>query len=103
VCNMLNDPSDLAILEGVLGLAAAFQRQVIAEGVETVEHGVLLLQLGCVRAQGYGIARPMPAAEFPVWAATWRPDPAWVDLPAVHRENLPALVATVKHRAWIIA
>jgi diguanylate cyclase (GGDEF)-like protein/PAS domain S-box-containing protein len=103
VCNMLNDPSDLAILEGVLGLAAAFQRQVIAEGVETVEHGVLLLQLGCVRAQGYGIARPMPAADFPAWAATWKPDPAWVDLPAVHPENLPALVASVKHRAWIMA
>jgi diguanylate cyclase (GGDEF)-like protein/PAS domain S-box-containing protein len=103
VCNMLNDPSDLAILEGVLGLAAAFHRQVIAEGVETVEHGILLLQLGCVRAQGYGIARPMPAADLPAWAATWKPDPAWVDLPAIRQENLPALVASVKHRAWIIA
>jgi EAL domain-containing protein (putative c-di-GMP-specific phosphodiesterase class I) len=34
---------------------------VIAEGVETVEHGEMLLQLGCELAQGYGIARPMPA------------------------------------------
>jgi EAL domain-containing protein (putative c-di-GMP-specific phosphodiesterase class I) len=51
---------------------------VIAEGVETVAHGTLLLQLGCELAQGYGIARPMPAAALPGWAAAWRPDPAWV-------------------------
>ena len=39
VRDMLDDPDDLAILEGVIGLATAFRRQVIAEGVETVEHG----------------------------------------------------------------
>jgi EAL domain-containing protein (putative c-di-GMP-specific phosphodiesterase class I) len=47
--------------KGVIGLADAFKREVIAEGVETVAHGTLLLQLGCELAQGYGIARPMPA------------------------------------------
>jgi len=39
VRDMLDDPDDLAILEGVISLAAAFKRQVIAEGVETIEHG----------------------------------------------------------------
>ena len=80
VRDMLDDPDDLAILEGVISLADAFRRQVIAEGVETVAHGTLLLQLGCELAQGYGIARPMPAAALPGWAAAWRPDPAWVNL-----------------------
>ena len=102
VRDMLDDPDDLAILEGVLGLALAFRRQVIAEGVETVKHGELLLQLGCQLAQGYGIARPMPADDFPAWAALWRPDLAWVDLPAVSRDDLPLLFASVEHRAWII-
>ena len=78
VRDMLDDPDDLAILEGVISLAKAFHREVIAEGVETVAHGTLLLQLGCELAQGYGIARPMPARELPRWAATWQPDPAWV-------------------------
>ena len=78
VRDMLDDPDDLAILQGVIGLARAFRRQVIAEGVETVAHGTLLLQLGCELAQGYGIARPMPADELPAWAASWRPDPAWL-------------------------
>jgi diguanylate cyclase (GGDEF)-like protein/PAS domain S-box-containing protein len=81
VCGMLNDPDDLAILQGVIGLAAAFKRAVIAEGVETVAHGTALLQLGCELGQGYGIARPMPAAQMPAWAASWQPDPAWSVLP----------------------
>jgi len=42
VRNMLDDPGDLAILEGVMGLATAFQRRVIAEGVETESHGEML-------------------------------------------------------------
>ncbi|MDP3191633.1 bifunctional diguanylate cyclase/phosphodiesterase [Rhodoferax sp.] len=77
VRDMLDDPDDLAILQGIIGLAAAFNREVIAEGVETVAHGTALLQLGCELAQGYGIARPMPPDQLPTWAATWQPDAAW--------------------------
>ena len=80
VRDMLDDPDDLAILKGIVGLAAAFKRQVIAEGVETVAHGTALLQLGCELAQGYGIARPMPPEQLPIWAANWRPDVAWCKL-----------------------
>lgn len=100
---MLGDPDDLAILDGVIGLATAFRCKVIAEGVKTVEHGEMLLQLGCELAQGYGIARPMPAHAFPAWAATWRPDPVWADRPAVNRNNLPLFFAGVEHRAWVAA
>lgn len=81
VRDMLIDPEDLAILKGVIGMAQAFRREVIAEGVETVAHGQVLLGLGCELAQGYGIARPMPAAYMPAWAAAWRPDAAWAELP----------------------
>ena len=77
VRNMLDDPQDRSILEGVIGLAKAFNREVIAEGVETIAHGSLLLQLGCDLAQGYGIARPMPADALPAWVASWQPDAAW--------------------------
>jgi diguanylate cyclase (GGDEF)-like protein/PAS domain S-box-containing protein len=81
VRDMLEDPDDLAILQGVIGLAAAFKREVIAEGVETVAHGTALLHLGCELAQGYGIARPMPPEQLPAWAATWQPDAAWCAVP----------------------
>ena len=102
VRDMLEDPDDLAILEGVIKLSGSFRRQVIAEGVETVEHGVMLLQLGCELAQGFGIAHPMPASDLQSWAANWSPDPAWIDVPSVSSEDIPLLFATVEHRAWIV-
>ena len=103
VRDMLDDPDDLAILEGVIGLSRAFRRQVIAEGVETVDHGEMLLHLGCELAQGYGIARPMPASDIPTWVRKWRPDPRWQQPRAQRAEDVSLLVADVKHRAWVAA
>jgi diguanylate cyclase (GGDEF)-like protein/PAS domain S-box-containing protein len=77
VRDMLNDPEDLAIVEGVIALAKSFKRDVIAEGVETVEHANVLLQQGCELAQGYGIAKPMPANEIPTWVSAWELEPNW--------------------------
>ncbi|WP_199227775.1 EAL domain-containing protein, partial [Acidovorax sp. HMWF018] len=72
VRDMLEDRDDLAIVQGVVGLSKAFNRKVIAEGVETVDHGRTLLAMGCVLGQGYGIARPMPAQQVPGWLDQWR-------------------------------
>ena len=77
VFGMIGDPNDLAIVQGIIGLASAFRRGVIAEGVETAAHGELLLTLGCELAQGFGIAKPMPARDIPAWVALWRPDATW--------------------------
>jgi EAL domain-containing protein (putative c-di-GMP-specific phosphodiesterase class I) len=101
VRDMLDDPEDLAILEGVLSLATAFRRNVIAEGVELRAQGELLLQLGCELAQGYGIARPMPADEILDWAATWKPAASWANQKRVSRDDLPLLFAGVEHSAWV--
>jgi predicted signal transduction protein with EAL and GGDEF domain len=77
VRDMLVDSDDLAIVEGVIGLAKAFKRDVIAEGVESRELGEALLELGCTLAQGYGIARPMPASEMLQWIQNWREKNSW--------------------------
>ena len=79
VREMLADAEALAIVQGVIGLSVAFRRDVIAEGVETVEHGRRLLRLGCDLAQGYGIAPPMPPERIPAWVAGWTPPSAWAD------------------------
>jgi diguanylate cyclase (GGDEF)-like protein/PAS domain S-box-containing protein len=80
VRDMIDDPNDYAIVEGVIGLASAFRREVIAEGVETREHGLMLLTMGCNYAQGYGIARPMPAESIVQWVKDYRPHAEWVAL-----------------------
>jgi len=103
VRDMLDDGDDLSILLGVLDLANSFHREVIAEGVETVDHGRMLLQLGCELAQGYGIARPMPAAEMCAWVAAWQGHALWRDVPVLPRRYLPLLYAMVDHRAWVLA
>jgi diguanylate cyclase (GGDEF)-like protein/PAS domain S-box-containing protein len=101
VRDMLNDPDDLAIIEAIVGLAHTFRREVIAEGVETVEHGTFLLKLGCDMAQGYGIARPMPADQLPKWSITWRPDSAWIDQPLMSHDDLLLLFASVEQHSRI--
>jgi diguanylate cyclase (GGDEF)-like protein len=101
VRDMLEDPDDLSILLGVLDLSTSFRRTAIAEGVETVEHGRMLLQLGCQLAQGYGIARPMPGADVPDWIAAWKPDVSWSGIHVIPRADLPVLFAQVEHRAWM--
>lgn len=102
VRDMLASPDDLSIISGVVGMAKAFGLQVIAEGVETVEHGELLLHLGCEQAQGYGIARPMPAAALPGWIAGWKPEPSWRAQPAIDVRDMPLLHAMVEHRGWLL-
>lgn len=77
VRDILSDAGCLALVQGVIGLARTFGRTPIAEGVETVAHGVRLVELGCELGQGYGIARPMPAEAMVAWAAKWAPDPSW--------------------------
>lgn len=76
VRDLLENPEDVAILRGILAIAKAFGRHVIAEGVESVEHGRVLLELGCELAQGYGIAHPMPAEALPSWLRSFSCAPA---------------------------
>jgi diguanylate cyclase (GGDEF)-like protein/PAS domain S-box-containing protein len=101
VRDMLDDPDDLAILSAVLGLSSAFRCQNIAEGVEHIGHGQLLLQLGCELGQGYAIARPMPAERLAAWLNNWEPDASWQTQKPISRDDLPILFASVEHRAWL--
>lgn len=65
--DMLDDMDDYKIVDGMIGLAEAFDCDVIAEGVETIEHGLMLLMLKCSRIQGYCVAKPMPAEKLLSW------------------------------------
>lgn len=78
VRDMLQDSNDRAIVKAIIGLAGGFDRLVLAEGVETRQIGEALLNHGCELGQGYGIARPMPAAALPDWINGWQADPQWL-------------------------
>ncbi len=67
VRDMLKNEEDMAIVKGIIELAQVFKRNTIAEGVETTEHFQYLLDMGCDIAQGYAIAKPMPADEVYDW------------------------------------
>lgn len=67
VIDMLADNSDHVIVRSMIGLGHNLGIAVVAEGVETDEILKTLRTLGCDVAQGYGVARPMPAADVPIW------------------------------------
>lgn len=68
------------VVESSLDIARRLEMKVTAEGVETVEQWDLLRDMGCDIAQGYLIAKPMPADAIPLWASSW-------SLSAIHSPN----------------
>jgi diguanylate cyclase (GGDEF)-like protein/hemerythrin-like metal-binding protein/PAS domain S-box-containing protein len=100
VRGMLADIEHVAIINSVLGLAHTFDRQPLAEGVESEEHGEMLLQLGCELGQGFGIARPMPADAVPAWRDDWRSPAAWCQSRTLDPDEMSVLMAEVEHRGW---
>ena len=91
------------VITGIIGLCQAFRRKVIAEGIESEEHGVMLLRLGCELGQGYGIARPMPAEQLPAWCRAYTPCEAWRDAGQFRwpHEDFPLLTAELAQRRWV--
>lgn len=71
VRDMLDNRQDQEILKSMIGFGRIFDLEVLAEGVETDAHGAMLRALGCRYAQGYAIARPMPAEDIPRWYLDW--------------------------------
>jgi diguanylate cyclase len=100
VQKLLHEPRALAIIAGNLTAASLLDLEVIAEGVETLEQGELLLQLGCRYAQGFAIARPMPADELGKWMAQWQPPADWAQWHnnLFTQQDLPFLMARTAHR-----
>ena len=87
VRDMLDDPSDYSIIDGVIALSKSFDRHVIAEGVESTNHGLMLLLIGCEKAQGYAIAKPMPTDAFETWLNDYIPNESWLKCAHKYRNN----------------
>jgi len=64
VRDILVDPDDASIARTIIMLAQNLRLGVIAEGVETEEQLVFLINSGCHAYQGYFFSRPMPVSDF---------------------------------------
>ncbi len=67
----LSEDEHRIIIRSTIHLAHQMGLAVLAEGVETKEAWRQLRSMGCERAQGFLIAKPLPAREVPAWLATW--------------------------------
>lgn len=103
VHHMLEDNGDRMIVEGIIGLAKTFGRRVIAEGIESMEQGALLVRLGCDLVQGYAIAHPMPASVLPLWIERYQslPRRAASSDAFLPQDGLAWLAAHLDHRCWL--
>ncbi|MDX6213255.1 MAG: hypothetical protein QOF82_2342, partial [Frankiales bacterium] len=63
------ETSDGAIVSGIISLAHTLDLDVVAEGIETPLQLQRLRELGCERAQGFLIARPLDACSLAGWLA----------------------------------
>lgn len=64
-------PQRAAVVQSCIDLAHRLNLKVVAEGVESRDDWDFLVHTGAQEAQGYLIARPMPAAQVPDWANEW--------------------------------
>ena len=55
------------VIEAIVALGKAMKLEVVAEGVETDQQYAIVRRLGCDLAQGYFIAKPMPADHLLTW------------------------------------
>ena len=70
VRSMVGDAGADAIVRSIVDLAAHLGLEVVAEGVEDQATWDRLRRLGCSRAQGYHLARPMSASDVHPWIAS---------------------------------
>jgi diguanylate cyclase (GGDEF)-like protein/PAS domain S-box-containing protein len=66
-----------AIASGLIAIGRIMQLKVVVEGIETEEEGLFMIRMGCELAQGYSIAKPMPAEAIPEWITLWKPFESW--------------------------
>ena len=67
---MSSSPANEVIVRSTIDLARNLGKEVVAEGVETVEVLLRLEALGSDLVQGYYMTRPLPADEFDRWIST---------------------------------
>lgn len=75
VSDMATNKDCAVIVNSIIDLGHNLGLRVLAEGVEDARTWRMLAERGCDYAQGYFIAKAMPAEEFTRWLESWRKSP----------------------------
>lgn len=67
IAQLSDSETNNRVVEAIVALGKAMHLEVVAEGVETDQQYAIVRRLGCDLAQGYFIARPMPASQLLTW------------------------------------
>ncbi len=103
VSDLLDTVEGAEAMAAIITLAGAFNRRIVAEGMEHIEQGIALLRLKCDVVQGFAIARPMEASALIPWIRAFVPDPSWrasLEIPW-RKSDFPLLAAEVEQRQWL--
>ncbi len=72
VNDITTSAEDQALCQAVIAMAHAFNLNVVGEGVETTDHARVLRDMGCDRAQGYLISRPLSGEDLITFITEWK-------------------------------
>lgn len=64
--------SQRRLVASIIEIGRSQDIEIVAEGVETVEHIEILRNLGCHALQGYAFSKPLAAAEFVTFVENWQ-------------------------------
>ncbi len=101
--DILDNPHGAQIVKGIVEMAKRLDRPVVAEGVESIEIGMLLYSYGCEYAQGYSIAKPMPGGAIDAWMKSWEEQELWHNLQTYlhYHTEIELNIAIFSHKLWM--
>lgn len=103
ISEMLHSSQDMAIVNAIISLSKVFNIEAVAEGPESIEQLLMLLDLGCDSIQGYVIAKPMPYERILEFIQKYVPDPRLkiVSCSLPRRADFELLLAQSNHKYWV--
>lgn len=71
---IISEPGQRRLVASIVDIGKSMDIEIVAEGVETMEHARILRDLGCDILQGYAFAKPMPREALEAFLAqqSWR-------------------------------
>jgi EAL domain-containing protein (putative c-di-GMP-specific phosphodiesterase class I) len=87
VADLLQNPDSAAIASSVIGLGRSLAKNVVAEGIETLDQVHFLADLGCEVGQGFLFSKPLPASRVPIFLSQWQFPAATHERPARPRRK----------------